>query len=194
MTLHNPKPATYADIEALPPHVVGEIIFGSLETHPRPARRHSMAATRLGGIIGHSFDFGDSGPGGWIFIAEPELHLGPHVLVPDVAGWKAERFTETDEGPWYEVAPDWICEILSPSTAKKDRGDKMRIYATYQVAHLWLLDPKDRLLEVFQRQDSNWLRTHSFADTEDVQAPPFDAITFSLGRLWPFDPPHDSNP
>lgn len=189
MTLPKSKLATYADIEALPPNMVGEIIFGSLYAQPRPARRHSMAATRLGGIIGHSFDFGDSGPGGWVFIIEPELHLGPHVLVPDVAGWKVPRFTETEEGPWYEVPPDWICEILSPSTAKRDRADKMRIYSIYQVSHVWLLDPAVRLLEVYERRDANWLRTHSFADTEDVKAPPFEALTFSLGCLWPFDPP-----
>lgn len=188
MTLIRPKPATYADIEALPPNVVGEIIFGSLETHPRPTRWHGRAHTRLGMILGPPFEFGEGGPGGWVFVIEPELHLGPHVVVPDVAAWRSERFTETEEGPWYEVAPDWICEILSPSTAKKDRGDKMRIYATYKVGHRWLLDPTDRLLEVYERQQSNWLRTGSFADNEDVKAPPFDAITFSLSRLWPFDP------
>lgn len=194
MTRTKPIPATYADIEALLPNMVGEILFGNLYAQPTPARRHSIAATRLGGIIGHSFDFGDSGPGGRIFDIEPELHLGPHVLVPDAAGWKAPRFTETDDGPWYEVPPDRICEILSPSTAHCDRADKMRIYATYQVNHVWLVDPAARLLEVYERRDVNWLRTHSFADDEDVSAPPFDAISFPLGRLWPFDPPSGSNP
>ena len=184
-----PKPATYADIEALPPHVTGEIIFGSLVTQPRPARRHSRAATRMGMVLGKPFDMGDDGPGGWVFIDEAELHLGPHVLVPDIAAWRIERFTETEEGPWYEVPPDWVCEILSPSTSKRDRTDKMRIYATCQVQHLWLLDPADRLLEVYERQGSSWLRTQIFQDREDVKAPPFDAITFSLGQFWPFDPP-----
>jgi Uma2 family endonuclease len=119
--------------------------------------------------------------------------LPPHVVVPDLAACKSARFTETADGPWCDVAPDWVCKILSPSTAKKDRGDRMRTYAACNIGHLWLIEPKDRLLEVFQRQDSIWLRTHSFADTEIVSAPPFDAISFSLGQLWPFDPLTISN-
>ena len=133
MTLVKSKPATYADIEALPPNVVGEILFGSLVTYPRPARRHAVAASHLGMALGPPFSFGIGGPGGWIIIDEPELHRDPHVVVPDIAGWRQERFTEREEGPWYEVVPDWICEIQSPSTRQNDLGPKRRIYAAWGV-------------------------------------------------------------
>ena len=186
--------ATYADIEALPPNVVGEILFGSLVTQPRPARRHVVAASHLGMTLGPPFSLGTGGPGGWIILVEPELHLGPHVVVPDIAGWRRERFTEREEGSWFEVVPDWICEIQSPSTRPHDLGPKRRIYATYGVSHLWYVDPSAKSLEVFQLQGESWLLTHTFIGSEDVSAPPFDALTFSLGQLWPFDPPPaDSN-
>ena len=189
MTTLNPISATYADIEALPPHMVGEILFGSLVTQPRPARRHAAAASFLGGVLVPPFNFGSGGPGGWIIIDEPELHLGPHVVVPDLSGWKRERLVGREEGAYFDEVPDWVCEILSPATEVYDRGDKRRIYETYGVNHLWLLDPRSRLLEVFVRQDKGWLLTHSIAGRDNVSAPPFEAITFSLGLLWPFDPP-----
>jgi Uma2 family endonuclease len=185
------KPATYADIEALPPGVVGEILFGALVTHPRPHRRHVGAASALGAISTNAYQFGVGGPGGWIFVAEPELRLGPHIVSPDIAGWRRERMTEPADQAYFEIAPDWLCEVISPRTEKYDKGDKRRIFATYGVTHLWLLDPRAKTLEVFRLQDESWLLTNTFVDAEDVCAPPFDAITFSLGLLWPFDPPSD---
>lgn len=183
------KPATYADIEALPPHLVGEILFGHLVTYPRPARRHGAATSALGAIVGNPYQFGAGGPGGWIFIVEPELHLGPHVVVPDIAGWRQGGMTEPADRAWFEVAPDWVCETLSPRTEKYDRGDKRRIYALYRVGHLWHLDPRVRILEVFGLQNEDWLLTHTFFEREEVKAPPFEDLSFSLGLLWPFDPP-----
>ena len=188
------RPATYADIEALPEHLVGEILFGALVTHPRPHRRHGGAATSLTDEVVGPFQKGRGGPGGWLFVAEPELHLGPHITVPDIAGWRRERMTEPPDQAFFEVPPDWICEILSNRTEKHDKGDKRRIYALFGVPHLWHVDPRARTLEVFHRQDQNWLLTHTFVDAEDVCAPPFDAITFSLGLLWPFDPPAPETP
>lgn len=185
------SPATYADLEAVPPHLVAEILFGTLVTHPRPHRRHGIAATSLADEIVSPFQKGRGGPGGWLFVSEPELHLGPHIAVPDIAGWRRERMTEPAEQAFFTTPPDWICEVLSDRTERYDKGDKRRIYATYGVAHLWFLDPRAKTLEVFQRQDQNWLLTHTFVEREDVTAPPFDAITFSLGLLWPFDPPSD---
>jgi Uma2 family endonuclease len=147
----------------------------------------------MGGILVQPFGFGQGGPGGWIFIIEPELHLGPHVVVPDLAGWRHEKLAGREEGAWFEEIPDWVCEVLSPATEVYDRGDKRRIYATFAVDYLWHLDPRSRVLEVFKRQDTSWLLTHTFTGRDDVSAPPFDAISFSLGLLWPFDPPADSN-
>jgi len=185
--------ATYADIEALPPNVVGEILFGSLVTRPRPTRRHGAATMRLGSVLGPPFDFGSGGPGGWIFIIEPELHLGPHVVVPNLAGWRREKLEGKEEGAYFDEVPDWICEVLSPSTELYDRGDKRNIYASFEVPILWFIDPRSRVLELYQRQGLNWLLSHTVTGSGPVSAPPFDAISFSLGLLWPFDPPADSN-
>ena len=186
--------ATFADLEALPPHIVGEILFGNLVTHPRPHRRHGGAGAALGMLTGPPYQFGFGGPGGWVFVDEPELHLGPHIAVPDIGGWRRERMTEPAEQAHFEIAPDWICEVISPRTEKYDKGDKRRIYALHRVPYLWHLDPRARTLEVFRLQEQNWLLTHTFVDREEVCAPPFDAITFSLGLLWPFDPPSSETP
>jgi Putative restriction endonuclease len=185
VTLHSPKPASYADIEALPPNVVGEILFGALVTHPRPASRHTAAASKIGAILGPPFDFGSGGPGGWTIYDEPELHLGPHVAVPDLAGWRAGRLDGYEDVPWFEVVPDWICEVMSPSTRSYDIGAKRRIYATYKVKHLWYIDPVAKSLEVFTiNADASWNLTHTIVGQETVSAPPFDTISFSLGQLW----------
>lgn len=192
MSLHR-KIATYADIEALPPNIVGEILFGSLVTHPRPGPRQAAAKTVIGGLLGQAFQYG-GGHGSWIIIAEPELHQGPHVVVPDLAGWRREKLVGREEGVWFEEVPDWVCEVLSPATEKYDLGAKRRIYATFGVDHLWYVDPRSRVLEAFRRQDADWLLTHTFVEREDVSAPPFEAISFSLGLLWPFDPPPTDTP
>ena len=189
MTIAPKIPATYADIEALPPNIVGEILFGQLVTHPRPTRRHTSASSSMGAIITPPFQFGNGGPGGWIIIDEPELHLGPHIVVPDLAGWRAERLIGKGDGAWFDEVPDWICEVLSPSTEKYDRSDKQRIYARYGVGHVWHVNPVTKLLEVYVRQDKAWLQTHVFKDLDLVSAPPFESLSFNLGLLWPFDQP-----
>ncbi len=184
------KPATYADLEAVPEHLVAEILFGNLVTHPRPASDHGAAGTSLSHELVGPFQKARGGPGGWLFINEEELHLGPHVTVPDIAGWRRQRLPPgAATSAYFEVAPDWICEVLSPSTEKYDKGDKRRIYALYGVPHLWYLDPRARTLEVFALQDQNWLLIHTFVDQDEVCAPPFNELTFSLGLLWPFDDP-----
>ena len=181
------RTATYADLEAAPPHLVAEILYGRLVTHPRPTRRHGGATSALSAMLSFPYQFGIGGPGGWIFVDEPELHLGPHVVVPDIAGWRRERVTEPADKAWFEVAPDWLCEVLSPRTEKYDKGDKRRIYAQYEVGHLWHVDPRARMLETFDRQGSTWLVTGTFFDDDKVNAAPFPEATVSLDLLWPFD-------
>ena len=177
--------AIYADILALPENLVGEIICGQLHTHPRPAPRHARAYSALGGNLGSSFDWGPGGPGGWWILDEPELHLGGDIIVPDLAGWRRERMPALPESAWFELAPDWVCEILSPSTARTDRALKMPIYAREGVPHLWLADPDAHTLEVYRLQDdSHWLLLSTLKDDDPVQQPPFEAVTFSLGSLW----------
>lgn len=181
--------ATYADLEAVPSHLVAEIVDGVLETHPRPSPRHGAAAGRLGTKLGGPFDIGENGPGGWIFIPEPELHLGPHVVVPDIAGWRRERLPTEPSTAFIEIAPDWVCEIVSPSTERLDRGPKRRIYAKAGVGHLWLLDPRARVLEAFANAAGQWLLLATFGPGEEVRVAPFDAVGFPLDALFPFDEP-----
>jgi Uma2 family endonuclease len=180
--------ATYADLEAVPPHLVAEILFGALHTQPRPAPRHATAANAISAELTSPFQRGKGGPGGWIFMTEPELHLGPHVVVPDLAGWRRERMPHMPEKAFVETPPDWICEILSPATENVDRGPKRRIYATYAVAHMWLLDPIARRLEAYVLRDGQWTLHETFDGADEVKAPPFDAVPFPITALWPLDP------
>ena len=181
------RAATYEDLRAVPEPLVAEILFGELVTHPRPAPPHASAASALGGALAPPYQFGRGGPGGWVILDEPELHLGEHVVVPDLAGWRRERLPTMPETAWFEVAPDWVCEVLSPSTERYDRGDKRIIYADAEVSHLWHIDPMLRMLEVFELRDGKWLLLDVFRDNAEVAAKPFEEPSFPLGLLWPFD-------
>ena len=139
----------------------------------------------LGGELGPPFHRGHGGPGGWWILDEPELHLGEDVLVPDLAGWRREHMPELPDTAYFTLAPDWVCEVLSSSTRKVDLHEKRPIYAREGVSHLWLVDPIDRALEAFELHDGQWLLIASVKDDEPVSSRPFDAITFSLGDLWP---------
>jgi Uma2 family endonuclease len=183
------KRAAYADLEAVPPHLVAEIIDGELLTHPRPSPRHGAASSALGARLMDSFQFGGNGPGGWIFIDEPELHLGPHVVVPDIAGWRRERLTAMPDTSYFELVPDWACEVLSASTERRDRTIKMRVYAEAGLPYFWLIDPRQQILEAFELDEGQWLKIGAWNSDDDVNAPPFEAIAFSLADLWPLDKP-----
>jgi Uma2 family endonuclease len=181
------KRATYADLEAVPPHLVAEILDGGLFTHPRPVPRHALISPALLDELVGPFQKGRGGPGGWVFMNEPELHFDEQVLVPDLAAWRRERLPELPETAWIETAPDWVCEILSPSTEKADRCQKRRIYGESGIAHLWLVDPRTRMLETFELVGTRWQVGPTFSDAAEVCAPPFTNHRFSLGVLWPFD-------
>jgi Uma2 family endonuclease len=181
------KEATYADLEAVPEHLVAEILGGELFTHPRPTPKHAAAAFSLSDELGGPFQKSRGGPGGWIFLTEPELHFGREVVVPDLAGLRRERLPVLPDTAWIETPPNWVCEFLSPATERRDRTIKRNIYARAKVSHYWLLDPRIRQLEVFELRDGKWLLFDTFNDDANVAAPPFDAITFDLAQLWPFD-------
>jgi Uma2 family endonuclease len=183
--MNKPTGPTYDDIIALPENLVGEILNGELHTHPRPAPRHAQAYSALGGRLWNSFGRSSDGPSGWWILDEPELHLGRDIIVPDIAGWRRERMPELPDTAWFELAPDWACEILSPATAALDRTVKMSIYARERISHLWLVDPDARTLEVYQLNDAGqWLLLGTLKENDPVQQPPFDAVSFSLGDLW----------
>ena len=183
------KRATYADLEAVPSHLVAEIIDGELFTHPRPSPRHAAATSSLTDELSGPFQKGRGGPGGWVFFDEPELHLGPQVVVPDIAGWRRERLTTYPDTNYFAVSPDWICEVLCGSTERRDRTVKMRIYAEAQIPHFWLIDPRQQILEAFELNERRWLKIGAWSSDDEVRALPFDAIAFSLADLWPLDKP-----
>jgi Uma2 family endonuclease len=178
------KLATYSDIEAAPSHLVAELIHGVLVTSPRPASPHARAASRIGISVGGPFDFDKKGPGGWLILYEPELHLGHNVLVPDIAGWRRERMPEMPHTAGFQLAPDWLCEVLSPSTAATDRTDKLPLYANARVTHVWLMDPLARTLEVLRLDGANYRLVHTWRDDAVVRAEPFDAIELELAAFW----------
>jgi hypothetical protein len=178
------KPATYADLEALPDNVVGELIGGVLYASPRPAGPDMVAYSHLTYELVGPFTRGRGGPGGWFIFDEPELHLADDVLVPDVAGWRRERMPEPFRTASTTLAPDWVCEILSPSTKVLDRKAKLPVYAREGVRHVWLMDPVLRTLEVFRLEGTGYSLLTTFAGSTQVRAEPFDAIELDLPFLW----------
>lgn len=179
------RPATYEDLEKLPDHVVAEIVDGELHASPRPALRHARSASRLGSRLGPPFDEGRDGPGGWIILDEPELHFSDDVLVPDLAGWRQTRLPSVPNLAALALAPDWLCEVLSPSTSSLDRHKKLRIYAREGVGHIWLIDPIARTLEVLRLENARWSILAVHGNDETVRAEPFEAIEIGLQGLWP---------
>lgn len=178
------KKAVYDDLYGIPENMIGEIIDGELIASPRPSGRHSNAASILGGEIIPPYRLGRGGPGGWIILDEPEIMFGEDLLVPDMAGWRRERFPGWPQENWFSVSPDWICEVLSPTTARKDRIKKMRIYATQNVQHVWLIDPIIKTLEAFKLESGKWVLQAAFAEDDKVRAEPFPEIEIELGNLW----------
>ena len=176
--------ATYQDVLDAPPNQVAEVVDGVLYTHPRPAMPHARAGSCLGAELLGPYDKGRGGPGGWWIIDEPELHLGEDIVVPDLAGWRRERMPVYPDTAWCALAPDWVCEILSPSTRYLDLGDKRALYAREGVPYLWLIDPGARTLEAFALRDGDWRQIATLRDDAPVSVPPFDAISFPLDALW----------
>lgn len=184
MTAPASKRATHADLAALPDHVVGEIIDGVLYASPRPASRHSLASSALGGELSGPFQRGRGGPGGWWILDEPELHLGDDVLVPDLGGWRRERMPEFPDAPAFTLVPDWFCEVLSPSTAMLDMNRKLPVYMGRDVHHVWVVDPANRLVQVFENQQRKPVLIASASGNSRVRLAPFDALELDVGALW----------
>jgi len=180
--------ATYDDVINAPDDKIAEIIEGELVLTPRPATLHSVAIGELLQELGPPFSRGRGGPGGWIILPEPELHLDGHVLVPDVAGWRRETMgTVPRDPPYLTIRPDWVCEVLSPSTERWDRGAKVRLYAQAGVGNAWLVNPLSRTLEVLRLSTdapSRWASMGVFTEDAKVRAEPFEVFELGLDALW----------
>lgn len=178
------KPATYQDVLDAPPNMVAEVLGGALYTFPRPASPHGRAASSLGVRLGGPFDYDRGGPGGWWILDEPELHLGDDIVVPDLAGWRRERMPAIPDVAYFSQSPDWVCEVLSPSTRALDEGAKKTIYAREGVTHIWHVDPLARWLAAYALREGRYALIRKLTGDVPVSLPPFDAIEFSLGDLW----------
>jgi Uma2 family endonuclease len=184
MTSTAKKYATYDDVLNAPPHLVAELIRGTLSLLPRPRMLHARSSSRLGSELGGPFDRGRGGPGGWVLLDEPELHLASDILVPDLAGWRRARMPVLPDEAFTSVAPDWVCEVLSPSTEQLDRVDKVPIYAVNRVAHVWLLSPSAKTLEVLELDGPTYRLIATHKNDERARVKPFDAIELDLGVMW----------
>lgn len=178
--------ATYEALLQVPDILIAEIVDGKLITSPRPASPHARAKSSIAQDLS-PFDRcpgGPGGPGGWWILFEPELHLGTDILVPDLAGWRQERMPVLANVSYFELAPDWICEVVSPTTADLDRIRKMPIYAREQVSHLWLVDPLGRTLEGYRLEEQRWIVVGTYGGAEGVRAEPFAALELDMSRWW----------
>jgi Uma2 family endonuclease len=178
--------ATYEDLLKVPDILIAEIVDGELVTSPRPASPHARATSEIRVDI-DPFDRRSGGPGGlggWWILFEPELHLGADILVPDLAGWRRERMPVLEDVAYFELAPDWVCEVVSLGTARLDRVRKMPIYARERVGHLWLVHPSLQTLEVYRLEGQQWVVVSSHVGAEGARAKPFEAIELDMSRWW----------
>ena len=183
MTEKKPR-ATYEDLLEVPDIMVAEILDGELYASPHPTLRHSLVFTALGARLVEAYGLGRGGPGGWWILHQPELHFGDDVLVPDLAGWRRDRLPQIPDTAAISLAPDWICEVISPSTERIDRVRKLPIYARERVEHAWLINPQTKTLEVFRRGENGWTLLSTHGGDEPVRAEPFEAIAIELSELW----------
>ena len=180
------RPATWEDLLLTPDDGrTYEVINGFLEAQPRPRAHHGRAQALLVGELSGPFDRGRGGPGGWWLVIEPDVQLGPHdIVAPDIAGWRRERMPALPNERPIALTPDWICEIVSPSDRRRDRGPKADLYLKSGIPHYWIVDPEERTLEAFEARSAAWMRLGAWSDGDSPQIPPFEAIALDVGALF----------
>jgi len=184
------RPATLADLEALPATWRGEIIDGELYAHPRPDANHSNIETACAEDLRGPFHRGRGGPGGWWILIEPGIEVpGSPEFSPDLAGWRRDRLARLPIGKRIDVVPDWVCEVHSPSTRAYDLAVKHPFYARIGVAWSWYVDPDVRVVRVSRLVSGQWVEHAVFAGDTTVRAEPFEAIEIDLSAWWEASPP-----
>src|SRR5689334_3293200 len=148
--------ALWEALDDIPEGDIGEIVAGEVVVMPRPGQLHTAVASHLGVLLGAPFGFGIGGPGGWVILDEPRIRFGDEVRVPDLGGWRRERFVRSSSTGPFTIVPDWLCEVLSDSTVRQDRLAKLPLYAQSGVDWAWLLDPVRKHLEVYRRDGTVW--------------------------------------
>jgi Uma2 family endonuclease len=186
---------TLADLDALPPGIVGEIINGVLYTMTKPRMRHQRTTRTIGGRIGDPFDHGRGGPGGWWIVVEPGIEL-PNTpeIAPDVAGWRRERMPEMPGDEPIRMVPDWVCEILSKTTRRHDQLVKMPYYAEVGVSYAWIVDMEALVLTAQRLESGQWLTIGTYSDETEARIAPFDAVALNVADWWPPAPRNDEKP
>jgi Uma2 family endonuclease len=182
-----PKLATYSDLLALPEDARAEVIAGQIVTTPAPLPRHSKVQRAVSRFVGGPYDDDDGygGPGGWWILLEVDVAFGAHdILRPDIAGWRRERLPSPGQARPIEVVPDWVCEVLSPSTGARDRVYKRAVYGRSGVPHYWLIDPDNRVLEALALRDGRWLEVGVYGEDDVARIAPFEDIELEVGRLF----------
>ncbi|MEL7231314.1 MAG: Uma2 family endonuclease [Pseudomonadota bacterium] len=178
------RPATFEDLDIYPEGLAVELIDGLMEIQPQPTNRHRFLQSRLNLMLNAIFDDGVGKLDGWLIMFEPEIRLEARALVPDVAGWRKDRAAHFSEIAHADVAPDWLCEILSPSTAKRDRTTKMDQYAAWGVQNMWIIDPELRTLESYRLVSDKWLLVKTYDDKGSVHIEPVLDAELDLDELW----------
>lgn len=178
--------ATYEDVLDAPEGTIAELIDGRLSLEPRPAPRHGTVASVLAMMLGPPFYRGVGGPGGWEITIEPEIHFGRDVLVPDLGGWQCAFGDPYEDAStaYFTAVPQWVCEVLSPLTAAKDREEKLPIYARAGVAHAWLIDPDQCSVEIYALKSAGFQLELRHVGAHALRAPPFDAASIAVKELW----------
>jgi Uma2 family endonuclease len=182
-----PRLATYADLLNLPEDVRAEVLAGTVVTSPAPLPKHSRAQRSLGSFVGRPFDDDDGygGPGGWWSFVEVDIQLGPHDIVrPDLVGWRRERLANPGDQRPILIVPDWVCEVLSPTTAAHDKITKRALYARSGIRHYWIIDVDAHTLEAFELVDQRWVLAGTYGDDALERIAPFEQIELAVGRLF----------
>jgi Uma2 family endonuclease len=180
------KTPSIADLEALPPSIKGEIIEDVLYTMTRPRGPHQDVALGIASDLRNPFRRGRGGPGGWWILPEPGIEL-PNTpeISPDVAGWRRERLPELPKDTAITTVPDWVCEILSPTTRRHNLLVKKPYYARVGVRHHWIVDLDARTVTAYRLEAGRWVELGSYGDETEARIEPFDEVVLDVSSWWP---------